>query len=376
MSATALSTSAATDAEGGRLSFSQRMDVFFAFISVPLFFCPSYNSNSTSQLVTDELTWKNLNTSCWVPGTKTACQVIYTNTQNLSKSIGNKVIIIDKESLIKLFYASPFSHTPDINAGEVIEVTFNAMFHVTHWRIFQTAIVITAILFVILAVPLCEARADVADTEMAQRIASLLGEKFSPDSLAVTVRESRAYAEMRGVVISGIRIDSMKLNALLTNNQAVLSDDVDALTALIGYSKGELILLEDDVNAYFDANEKSGFSNLHFDFSPSGFKANGLFSADFIFTLRIRLAANGILGLRPDGVYLENVVIRVENVRQPDALTNQIISRVNPLLEFSDIPFKVEFDTVAMDDSSAKMSGSPEAITGGSTAIWKRRSDS
>ncbi|MDR0616687.1 MAG: DUF2993 domain-containing protein [Synergistaceae bacterium] len=235
---------------------------------------------------------------------------------------------------------------------------------------------ITAILFVILAVPLCEARADVADTEMAQRIASLLGEKFSPDSLAVTVRESRAYAEMRGVVISGIRIDSMKLNALLTNNQAVLSDDVDALTALIGYSKGELILLEDDVNAYFDANEKSGFSNLHFDFSPSGFKANGLFSADFIFTLRIRLAANGILGLRPDGVYLENVVIRVENVRQPDALTNQIISRVNPLLEFSDIPFKVEFDTVAMDDSSAKMSGSPEAITGGSTAIWKRRSDS
>jgi hypothetical protein len=260
--------------------------------------------------------------------------------------------------------------------GEVVQMAFNAMFHVTHRRLFQAAIMITAIFSVILVQPLSQARANVSDSDMARHIAALLGESFSPDSLSVTVKESRAYAEMRGVVMSGIRIDSMRLNALLTNKDSVLSDDVDSLVSLIGLSKGEIILLEDDVNAYFDANEKNGFSKLRFDFTPSGFKANGIFSADFIFTLRIRLAANGILGLKPDGVYLENVAIYVENIKQPDALTSQIISRVNPLLEFSDIPFKVEFDTIVMDDSSAKMSGSPAAITGGSTAIWNRRSGS
>jgi hypothetical protein len=253
-----------------------------------------------------------------------------------------------------------------------MQMAFNAMFHVTHRRLFKTVVMIAAIFPVILIQSLPQAQANVSDADMARHIASLLGENFSPDSLAVTVKESRAYAEMRGVVISGIRIDSMKLNALLTNKDSVLSDDVDSLASLIGYSKGELVLLEDDVNAYFDANEKNGFTKLRFDFSPSGFKANGLFSADFIFMLRIRLAANGNLGLKPDGVYLENVAIYVENIKQPDALTSQIISRVNPLLEFSDIPFKVEFDTVVMDDSSAKMSGEPAKITGGSTAVWKR----
>ncbi|MDR1515055.1 MAG: DUF2993 domain-containing protein [Synergistaceae bacterium] len=233
-------------------------------------------------------------------------------------------------------------------------------------------IVLTAFFSAAPGEPASQAYTGVSDADMAGRVASLLGESFSPDSLFVTVKESRAYAEMNGVVMSGIRIDAMRLNALLTNRDAALSGDVDALASLIGYSRGEIVLLEEDVNAYFATNEQSGFSNLRFDFSPSGFTARGVFSAEFIFTLRIRLAAKGVLGLGRDGVYLENTAIYVENVKQPDALTQQIISRVNPLLEFSDIPFKVVFDTVTMDDTSAKMSGSPAKITGGSTVEWKK----
>ncbi|MDR1019773.1 MAG: DUF2993 domain-containing protein [Synergistaceae bacterium] len=226
-----------------------------------------------------------------------------------------------------------------------------------------------AVLFsVILSQP---AHAGVTDSEMASHMAYLLGERFYPDSLSVTVKESRAYAEMRGVTLSGIRIDSMRLDALLAYKDAALSDDVDSLASLIGYSKGELILLEDDVNAYFDENEQRGFSKLRFDFSPTGFKANGVFSAEFIFTLRIRLEARGVLELKRDGVYLEDVAIYVENIKQPDSLTKKIVSRVNPLLEFSDIPFKVKFDTMTMSDSSAKMSGSPEKMADGSTAVWE-----
>jgi hypothetical protein len=214
------------------------------------------------------------------------------------------------------------------------------------------------------------ALAAASDAEMARHITSLLGAKFQPESLTVTVRESHAYAEMKGAIMGGIRIDTMKLDALLTNREKELSDDVASLSSLIGYSRGELILLEKDVNAYFNNNDTKGFSKLTFDFTPKGFSARGLFSADFIFKLRIRLAAFGVLGLSHDGVNLENVEIYVEKIKQPELLTEQIVSRVNPLLEWSDIPFKVEFKTVIMDDNSARMTGNPRTFSGGSSAVW------
>lgn len=244
----------------------------------------------------------------------------------------------------------------------------NRMFHVTHY---------TASLLLLLVVLCCsvvllpaEAPASVSDLEMANHMATLLGEEFEPESVSVTVKDSRAYAEMAGVDISGIRIDTMRLDALITNRDAELVNDVDSLANLIGYSRGEIVLLEKDVNAYFDANDIRGFSNLVFKFSPQGFRADGLFTAEFLLTLRIRLAATGVLGLQSDGVHLENVAVYIEKLKQPDILTNQITSRVNPLLEWSDIPFKVEFKDVTMDDTSAVMTGYPQRFEGGSSAVW------
>jgi hypothetical protein len=215
------------------------------------------------------------------------------------------------------------------------------------------------------------ALAAVSDAEMARHITSLLGSKFQPESLTVTVRESQAYAEMRGAIMGGIRIDTMRLDALLTNREMDLSDDVESLSSLIGYSRGELVLLEKDVNSYFNNNDTKGFSKLTFDFTPKGFSANGLFSADFVFKLRIRLSAAGVLGLSHNGVNLENVEIYVEKMKQPEILTEQIVSRVNPLLEWSDIPFKVEFKTVIMNDDSARMTGYPRTVSGGSSSVWE-----
>jgi hypothetical protein len=215
-----------------------------------------------------------------------------------------------------------------------------------------------------------EARAAVSDMQMAQHIASLLGEKFSPESVTVTVRESRAFAEMKGAVLSEIRIDTMRLDALLTNLDQPLSDDAESLASLIGYSRGEIALLESDVNDYFNDNDTRGFSNLVFDFEPGGFRANGIFSATFLFTIRIRLAATGTLALGSDGVYLDNVKIYTEGVKQPDMLTSQVLSRVNPLIEWSSIPFKVEFKEISIDDEAARMTGYPRPIEG-AAFVWE-----
>lgn len=211
-----------------------------------------------------------------------------------------------------------------------------------------------------------------ADAEMAVHIAKLLGEKFKPDSVVVNVKESLAYAEMKGAVVSKIRIDTMRLEALLTSPDQSLSNDAKALASLIGFSRGEIMLTEKDVNAYFDGNDIRGFSKLKFDFSPKGFRAEGLFSADFIFKINIRLAAQGVLALKPDGVYLDKAAIFVEGMKQPDMLTNKIVSRVNPLLEWSDIPFKVEFKKISMDEDAAHMTGNPKKFPGGGMAKWKR----
>lgn len=224
----------------------------------------------------------------------------------------------------------------------------------------------------VFALPCWAAPAQPTDAEVAAHMARLLGEEFEPDSVTVTVKESAAYAEMRGAEVSNIRIDTMRLEALLTGRDKPLTNDARALASLIGFSRGEILLTEKDVNAYFAGNDIRGFSNLKFDFSPKGFRAEGLFSADFIFTLRIRLAAEGVLALKPDGVHLDKVAIYVERMKQPELLTKQIIARVNPLLEWSDIPFKVEFKTISMDENAARMTGNPKKFPGGSTAEWKK----
>lgn len=254
-------------------------------------------------------------------------------------------------------------------SGRSLSEMKNGMFHVAR----KGKIAVLALFFAVCLVALlpCPSRADVSDQEMARHIASLLGEKFSPESVTVTVRESRAYAEMEGAVLSRIRIDRMRLDAILTNRDQPLSNDVESLTDLIGYSRGEIVLLERDVNAYFGNNDTRGFSNLVFDFKPEGFRAEGLFSATFLFTLRIRLAATGVLALASDGAYLEDVRIYAENIKQPDMLTDQVLSRVNPLIEWSDIPFKVEFKTVLMDDEAACMTGAPQPFEG-ATHVWRR----
>jgi hypothetical protein len=214
------------------------------------------------------------------------------------------------------------------------------------------------------------ANADPSDRELAGTLVRLLGEKFSPESLEVTVAGSRAYAEMRGVVLSGIRIDGMRLDAMLINAGSVTAEDARDLASLIGYSKGELTLLERDVNAYFDSNDTRGFSNLVFDFSGEGFRADGIFTASLLFTFRIRLAATGHLALKSYGVDLDGVSIYVENIKQPSSLTDKILSRVNPLIEWDSIPFRVAFKDIRMDDDSAVMTGYPERMDGGETAVW------
>lgn len=232
------------------------------------------------------------------------------------------------------------------------------------------AIVPLILIFVLAASPAFAAIG--ANRSIAEDIAKLLAEKFNPESVSVTVLDSHAYAEMRGAILSKIRVDTMRLEAVLNDVPKSVSGDANSLARYIALSKGEIALAERDVNDYFAKNEKGGFSKLAFDFTDKGFKASGKYTGTFLITLTIRLDAMGVLALKRDGVYLHNVSIFVEKIRQPQTLTDQIIKRVNPLVEFKEIPFPVTFKKITMNDTEAKMTGYPQKFSGGVTAVWKR----
>jgi hypothetical protein len=214
---------------------------------------------------------------------------------------------------------------------------------------------------------ICEA---LPNEEMALRLTEKLGAEFSPESMSVRVDGIRAFAEARGIYLSGVRIDRLQIEAILTGSDLSEDGDVGSLASLIGYSWGEIELLASDINDYFRSHETRGFSGLAVKFNPGGFAAEGMFTKSLLFTLRIKLAATGKFGLRPNGVYIEEPAIYVENLRQPGFLVNEIMERANPLIEWSEIPFRVVFKKIIVTDSSAVMTGEPRNFTGGALASW------
>ena len=199
--------------------------------------------------------------------------------------------------------------------------------------------------------------------------------EFLPESAAVTVKDLTAWIEINGGTIDGIRIEKMRLLSVM---QKDYSPDTSAgsssyLAQMIRSSKGEVVLAEKDVNDYFKNNENpDGFSELHFDFEEDGFTASGKFRAKFIVDIELPISAKGVLGLRNDGVYLENTIIKIEGISQPEVLTNMILSKLNPLLEFKDIPFPVTFEKILMTEKAAIMTGEPKEFKGGETWKWEK----
>lgn len=215
------------------------------------------------------------------------------------------------------------------------------------------------------------------ENEQAAAMGEMLVRLFTPESIEVTISNggSFAWVEAKGAIIDKMRIDKLKLRAMIKDvKDPTDKEDKYDLAKLILMSNGELTLLEKDVNDLFKGDiETKGFSNLVFDFRPSGFKAKGLFMAKFIFAIRIRLRAEGILALHDDGVYIENIEIFTEGVHQPDGLVKMVKARINPLLSFDKIPFPIEFKKLTMTDDAIILTGFPERFTGGVVWLWKKQ---
>ena len=221
-----------------------------------------------------------------------------------------------------------------------------------------------------------ETSAGTAEADAARKIGEALRNEFSPDRVSVTVSNDgkRAWAECAGAVISGIKIKEIKLDAAIDPEAMKSAETGEEIISCIESSKGEITLAERDVNEYFASGEAaSGFSGLAFDFTPKGYKAKGRFEAELlVLKLDLDLKAEGKLGLKSDGVYLEDTVIYAEGARQSDTITELVTDRVNPLLSFSEIPFPVEFSRIRMTNDAVTMSGNPGKAKTGESWSWEK----
>lgn len=204
------------------------------------------------------------------------------------------------------------------------------------------------------------------DRDAAEDIVKLLVKEFSPEHLEAEFSHDgkKAWVECTGIHIDGLRIESIKLDADLAGVPAE-SEDAN-LAELITSSRGELVLLERDVNDYFASGKSSGgFSNLKFKFSPKGFYAEGDFTADIsVLKIDLDLTATGKLALESDGVYLSETVITANGSQTSESITDLVLSKVNPLLPFSKIPFPVTFTDLTMKDDRVILTGNPKKIVG------------
>ena len=238
--------------------------------------------------------------------------------------------------------------------------------------------IIAAAAVVLLLTALClPLFAGEAEQKEAESIGLLLAAKLSPESLEVTVADGGrlAWIVARGSRQDSIRVEKTCLLARLKAQPA--STDLSGgrkLASLVESSDAEIELLEKDVNNYFASvpAAASGLSDLAFDFKPGVFTATGVYKTKLFIELKLDVEAEGRLGLRSDGLYIEEPVLRVEGLRQPAAVTNELIGSLNPLLSFSSLPFPVSFTRVAMTDRAAVMTGDPKPLAGGEKWSWHK----
>lgn len=217
-----------------------------------------------------------------------------------------------------------------------------------------------------------------AEMSVAAGLGGMLIEQFQPEKLEVTVSNggSFVYAEATGAVIEDMRVEKIRVEAMMKEPpRDIRIEKKYELADLIYFSKGEVVLLEKDVNDYFVKNfeDIKGFTNMRCDFSTRGFSASGTFTAKFIFTFSVNLKATGVLSLRSDGIYLDDTEFFISNVKQPQYIAGQILKEVNPLLEFKeDIPFPVSLKKLTMTDTKVVATGYPKRFSGGEAWSYSR----
>lgn len=239
----------------------------------------------------------------------------------------------------------------------------------------------TFILLLIVAVFSAFPRISAAQERIEEKVGKLLVNEFDPERITVqaTGGGSFLYAKVTGLVIEGVRIESVSLYAMMKeppNNINEGDKDVKyKLADLIHYSRGEVILLEKDFKDYTskEIEDVKGFKNLDCDFSKNGIRVSGSYTATFLFTFNIRMEVISKLAFNDSGLNLTETTLYVAGVKQPEYITSQLIQRINPLIAKEKIPFPVRITDINFKEDRIVITGNPKPLKDANVWNYSRR---
>ncbi|MDD4159491.1 MAG: hypothetical protein PHO18_00925 [Synergistaceae bacterium] len=209
-----------------------------------------------------------------------------------------------------------------------------------------------------------------AEVRIEEKVGKLLVNEFDPERITVqaTGGGSFLYAKATGIVIEGVRIESVSLYAMMKEPPNNISEyDKDRkykLADLIHYSRGEVVLLEKDFKDYArkEIEDIKGFKNLDCDFSKNGIRVSGAYTATFLFKFNIRMEVLSKLAFNDSGLNLTDTTLYVAGVKQPEYITSQLIERINPLIAKEKIPFPDRITSINFTDDRIVITGDPKPL--------------
>jgi hypothetical protein len=244
----------------------------------------------------------------------------------------------------------------------------------------KSAVFVSAILaglaLVALAAALPASAAPATETERAALLKEVLERKFSPQSMDVRLEGGpdargfvkKAVVRAKGAVIDRLRVETLVMEAenLQFNPPEEWEKKLEVKTA--GETRSRGVILEKDINAAMAESVKGDkkWKSIRMDLSPQQIKAVGVYETYFLFKLHLVVKLTGRLAASPDGkqIFIRDYKLNVSGFSMPQGLTDDVIEKVQPIIDFRESVFPVSVKKIVMDDNSISFVSDPPPAGG------------
>ncbi len=227
-----------------------------------------------------------------------------------------------------------------------------------------------ALAILLIALP-AAAQAPATDDGRAALLKAALEKKFSPQSMDVLLEGGpdakgfvkRAVVRAKGAVIDKLRVDTLVMEASDLQFNAPEEWETKLEVKSAGDTRSRGVILEKDINAAMKESVKGDnkWKSIRMDLSPERIKAVGVYETHFIFKLHLVVKLTGKLDASPDGkqIFIRDYKLNVSGFSMPQGLTDDVIDKVQPIIDFRKSVFPVSVKKIVMDDTSISFVSDP-----------------
>ncbi|NLI95911.1 MAG: DUF2993 domain-containing protein [Synergistaceae bacterium] len=235
----------------------------------------------------------------------------------------------------------------------------------------RTILAVCTALFLFAAEVAWAQAAPQSEAERAALLKAALEKKFSPQSMEVRLEGGpdakgfvkKATVRAKGAVIDKLRVESLVMEAsdLQFNPPEEWEKNLEVKSA--GDTRSRGVILETDINAAMKESVKGDkkWKSIRMDLSPTQIKAVGVYETHFLFKLHLVVKLTGKLAASPDGkqIFIRDYKLNVSGLTMPQGLTEDVIEKVQPIIDFRESVFPVSVKKIVMDDTSISFVSDP-----------------